>query len=162
MLPRSALRERTEAVEEILSNLAPRLSQLRDLLKRLPDLARGLCRIQYGKCTPQELAVLLRAFRRVATSFPPGQTQSQAVPIKARLLVGVMDALPRLLGPVCELCDAVRMEEAAAGREATMWVDPKKFPELEETSTVSRCASPWGWETANPGFSGYRSRRQSS
>lgn len=45
----SVLQERIDAVEEILHDNTPKLVTLRDLLRRLPDLARGLCRIQYGK-----------------------------------------------------------------------------------------------------------------
>lgn len=43
------LRERIDAVQEILADESPKLTLLRESLKRLPDLARGLCRIQYGK-----------------------------------------------------------------------------------------------------------------
>lgn len=43
------LRERTDAVEEILETSSAKLTVLRQLLRGLPDLARGLCRIQYGK-----------------------------------------------------------------------------------------------------------------
>ncbi len=48
-----ALQVRVDAVAEILSSeearVAERLLKLREMLKGLPDLARGLCRIQYGK-----------------------------------------------------------------------------------------------------------------
>ena len=115
---------------------------MRELLRRLPDLARGLCRIQYRKCTPQELVTLLKAFRRVATAFAPPHP-SQPTPgtaLKSRLLSDTVDALPRLLEPVNDLCAAVNMGEAAECREATMWADPNKYPDLEETNTVSaRC-----------------------
>ncbi|KAI0831758.1 muts domain V-domain-containing protein [Trametes gibbosa] len=123
-----ALRERTDAVEEILGNRSPRLTQLRELLRRLPDLARGLCRIQYGKCTPSELVVLLKAFRRVSTTFtPPHPAQSQqaapAAGLKAALLVGIVEALPRLRDAVKEVCDAVDFAAAEQGREDAMWAD---------------------------------------
>ena len=48
----SVLQSRIDAVEEIQSDKTPKLTLLRQLLKRLPDLARGLCRIQYGKVCP--------------------------------------------------------------------------------------------------------------
>lgn len=136
----SALRERTEAVEEILSNKSPKLAQLRELLRRLPDLARGLCRIQYGKCTPQELVVLLKAFHRVSTTFsaphpsqpPPGTN------LKSKLLKGVVEALPKLRDPVRELCDAIVFKEAEEGRKDTMWNDIDKYPGLESLTLVSQ------------------------
>ncbi|KAI0747682.1 muts domain V-domain-containing protein [Daedaleopsis nitida] len=128
-----ALRERTEAVEEILSNKSMKLMQLRDLLKRLPDLARGLCRIQYGKCTPQELVVLFKAFQRISSTFiPPHPSQAtQGTGLKSKLLTDIFDALPRLREPVKEICDAIVFEEATAGRKDTMWRDVDKYPALD-------------------------------
>ena len=135
----SALRERTEAVEEILSNRSPKLTQLRELLRRLPDLARGLCRIQYGKCTPQELVTLLRAFKKVGSAFfavHPSSQASQSAQLKTRLLADVLEALPKLHDPVNELCEAVRFEAAAEGNEHAMWTDVERFPLLERLNTV--------------------------
>ncbi len=136
---RSALRERTEAVEEILSNRSPKLTLLRELLRRLPDLARGLCRIQYGKCTPQELVTLLRAFNKVGTTFaPPHPSQpSQSATLKSKLLAGVLDALPKLKDPVKELCEAIIFKEAEAGREDAMWTDVEdRFPAVDSLMVV--------------------------
>ncbi|RDX52693.1 hypothetical protein OH76DRAFT_1454157 [Lentinus brumalis] len=134
LVDHNALRERTEAVEEILSNRSPKLTLLRELLRRLPDLARGLCRIQYGKCTPQELVTLLRAFNKVGTTFaPPHPSQpSQSATLKSKLLAGVLDALPKLKDPVKELCEALIFKEAEAGREDAMWTDVEdRFPAVD-------------------------------
>lgn len=48
----SALQERVDAVREIRDSDSEKLEMLRRTLKGLPDLARGLCRIQYGQVTP--------------------------------------------------------------------------------------------------------------
>ncbi|TBU29038.1 muts domain V-domain-containing protein [Dichomitus squalens] len=132
-----ALRERTEAVEEILANKSPKLTQLRELLRRLPDLARGLCRIQYGKCTPQELVTLLKAFKKAGTAFfaPHPSQASQGSQLKSRLLADVLEALPKLRDPVNELCEAVRFEAASEGNEHSMWTNRDRFPALEELNT---------------------------
>ena len=45
----SILQERIDAVEEILAAGSANLVRLRTLLKGLPDLVKGLCRVQYGK-----------------------------------------------------------------------------------------------------------------
>jgi DNA mismatch repair protein MSH3 len=45
----SILQERIDAVEEVLEAGSANLIKLRTLLKGLPDLVKGLCRIQYGK-----------------------------------------------------------------------------------------------------------------
>ncbi|KAI0637370.1 muts domain V-domain-containing protein [Trametes polyzona] len=147
LIDTQALRERTDAVEEILSNRSPRLTQLRELLRRLPDLARGLCRIQYGKCTPQELVVLLKAFRRVSTTFtPPHPAQSQqaatapSTGLKSQLLVGIVEALPRLRDAVKEVCDAVDFGAAEQGKEDAMWTDVDRYPELDSLNACIQVA----------------------
>ncbi len=43
------LQERIDAVEELISTPLQHLHTLRPVLRGLPDLAKGLCRIQYGK-----------------------------------------------------------------------------------------------------------------
>lgn len=43
------LQDRIDAVQEILESDSERLVTLRNILRGLPDLARGLCRIQYGQ-----------------------------------------------------------------------------------------------------------------
>ncbi|KAH9929644.1 muts domain V-domain-containing protein [Amylocystis lapponica] len=121
---------RIDAVEEIQSDTSPRLTVLRQLLRRLPDLARGLCRIQYGKCTPQELAVLLPAFDRVAAAFPPVARVADAG-FRSELLNEVVAALPRLREPVRGLVDAVELRAAKEGKKERMWRDPDKYPEVD-------------------------------
>jgi DNA mismatch repair protein MSH3 len=56
------LQERIGAVEELISTPLQHLHTLRPVLRGLPDLAKGLCRIQYGKVydLPYVLAMLLR------------------------------------------------------------------------------------------------------
>src|SRR3984957_13406753 len=43
------LKERVNAIEEIRTSSSDKLVALRGILKDLPDLSMGLCRIQYGK-----------------------------------------------------------------------------------------------------------------
>ena len=49
----SLLQDRVDAVEEIVSSSSEKLLSLGQVLKKLPDLAKGLCRIQYGKVRQQ-------------------------------------------------------------------------------------------------------------
>lgn len=149
----SALQERIDAVEEILQDNTPKLITLRNVLGRLPDLARGLCRIQYGKvlcfcyqkfpvslksliqCTPQELGVVLTAFNRVATAFSPSQPSSSTV-FKSPILNGIITALPSLREPIKDVLESISLEMAAEGKKEDMWTDPSKYPMLDELRTV--------------------------
>ena len=56
------LQERIDAVEELISTPLQHLHTLRPVLRGLPDLAKGLCRIQYGKVYDfsYALTILLR------------------------------------------------------------------------------------------------------
>src|SRR5713226_3897993 len=60
LVDRVLLQERIDAVEEIVGSPSMKLVQLREVLRGLPDLAKGLCRIQYGKvCISRFLSSLL-------------------------------------------------------------------------------------------------------
>lgn len=54
----SELQARVNAVEEIIDDDSGRVERLRSLLKGLPDLPKGLVRIQYGRvrCSPHVLS----------------------------------------------------------------------------------------------------------
>ncbi|OCH90300.1 hypothetical protein OBBRIDRAFT_826026 [Obba rivulosa] len=126
----SVLRQRSYAIDEIIHDTSPRLTLLRQLLKRLPDLARGLCRIQYGKCTPQELVILLKAFERIAATFnapdPAGRASFQSP-----ILEDVVNTLPKLKGPVNALLAEINVKKASEGCKDEMWTDLDKYPELD-------------------------------
>ncbi|KAI0260994.1 DNA mismatch repair protein MSH3 [Gloeopeniophorella convolvens] len=127
----NVLQERIDAVEEIISTSSQHLHSLRPVLKGLPDLSKGLCRIQYGKCTPKELSVLLSAFNRISMAFPRFQSPA-AVGFKSPLLNGIVYTLPLLREPIQELIDTIVLKKAAVGNKAGMWSDPERYPEIAD------------------------------
>ena len=64
------LQDRIDAVEEIVSSPSDKLVALRQALKKLPDLAKGLCRIQYGKVTFLALSSLINRFKHSCSVLP--------------------------------------------------------------------------------------------
>ncbi|TCD65621.1 Mismatch repair protein msh3 [Steccherinum ochraceum] len=124
------LKERTDAVEEILATTSPKLTTIRQQLRGLPDLARGLCRIQYGKCTPQELAVLLPAFNKIATAFDRANSPAE-VGFQSSILNDVIYSLPKLKGPIQDLLRVFSLKAASEGKKESLWTDPDKYPELD-------------------------------
>lgn len=145
------LKERTDVVEEILTTASSKLTVLRQLLRGLPDLARGLCRIQYGKvrcslryfsvsefnqsswirqCTPQELAMLLPAFNKIATTFDPVGSPSEGG-FRSPILNDVIYTMPKLREPIQSLLRVFSLKAAAEGKKDSMWTDPDKFPDLD-------------------------------
>ncbi|KAI0071810.1 hypothetical protein K474DRAFT_1668569 [Panus rudis PR-1116 ss-1] len=126
----SALSERTDAIEEILSTHSAHLTTLRTVLKNSPDLARGLCRIQYGKCTPPELVTFLTALSKIASAFPLVDNVD-AAGFKSPILNGVLYTLPKLRKPVEELLNVVNLQKAREGKKEAMWTDVDKYPDID-------------------------------
>ncbi|EGN95451.1 hypothetical protein SERLA73DRAFT_59941 [Serpula lacrymans var. lacrymans S7.3] len=131
LVHKEILEERMDAVEEIISSSSERLVALKQVLKKLPDLSKGLCRIQYGKCTPQELATLLLAFKKVATVFE-GCKDSADGGFRAKLLKELVISLPKLKQPVMDLLGSISLQKAFDGRKDTLWSDPDKYPALDD------------------------------
>ncbi|KAG7452688.1 uncharacterized protein BT62DRAFT_958683 [Guyanagaster necrorhizus] len=129
LVDKVALQQRIDAVEEILASSSEKLVGLRQVLKGLPDLAKGLCRIHYGQCTPQELAILIRAFKKIAESVGV-MGKSSDVGLASMLLNDIIFSLQDVKGPVADMLSIVNLNEAAEGKKATMWVDPERYPDV--------------------------------
>ncbi|KAG5354224.1 hypothetical protein C0989_003737 [Termitomyces sp. Mn162] len=135
LVDKRMLNERAEAVEEILESPSEQLVTLRQILRKLPDLAKGLCRIQYGQCTPQELAVLLPAFNKIGQAFDNFESPSD-VGFRSSLLNEIVFLLPKLKGPMKELMSAIRLDQAAEGRKDIMWTDLERYPEISDADVA--------------------------
>ncbi|THU92169.1 hypothetical protein K435DRAFT_672535 [Dendrothele bispora CBS 962.96] len=133
LVDKDALQERIDTVKEIIASSSERLVTVNQILRKLPDLARGLCRIQYGQCTPKELATLISAFEKIARSFEPFDEVSD-VGFQSRLLNDIIFALPTLRPAIGEIAGAIRTEEALKGNKIDLWTDPDKYPNIEETA----------------------------
>ncbi|KAF5386928.1 hypothetical protein D9615_001885 [Tricholomella constricta] len=131
LVDKRVLQDRVDAVEEILESSSELLVTLRQILRKLPDLAKGLCRIQYGQCTPQELAVLLPAFNKVAVAFVVVAAPSD-VGFKSSLLNEIIFSFPKLREPMKQLMEAVSLKRAAEGRKDAMWTDPERYPKISD------------------------------
>ncbi|KAG6919950.1 hypothetical protein DXG01_013299 [Tephrocybe rancida] len=129
LVDKRVLQERVDAVEEILESPSDKLATVRQILRKLPDLAKGLCRIQYGQCTPKELSVLLPAFNKMAVAFENFTTPS-VVGFKSDLLNDIVFSFPKLKEPLKELLSIVDLKQAAKGRKDTMWTDPDRYPDI--------------------------------
>ncbi|TFK72184.1 hypothetical protein BDN72DRAFT_836577 [Pluteus cervinus] len=131
LVDKRILQERVDAVEEILASSSEYLVSLRMVLKGLPDLAQGLCRIQYGRCTPEELAVLLPSFNKIANTFETMEKPSD-FGFQCSLLNEILFTLPNLRGPIKKLLGAISVKEAAEGRKESIWTDPDRYPGIRD------------------------------
>ena len=150
------MQDRVDAVQEILESNSERLVTLRSILRGLPDLAKGLCRIQYGQvnaiipnslarslkrniishqCTPQELSVLLPAFNKVATAFGDVTTPA-SVGLESPVLNEIIGSFPKLKGPMKDLLAAVNLKKASEGKKDSMWTDLERYPSIIDADMV--------------------------
>ncbi|EJD05960.1 uncharacterized protein FOMMEDRAFT_104344 [Fomitiporia mediterranea MF3/22] len=132
-----ALQARVDAVEAIISAEASksreRLLRLRELLKEIgkTDLAKGLSRIQYFKCTPKELARLLRAFGKAADAFLPFEN-IEDVGLANPVLNEIIFTLPKIRDSVRKIGSCLNLKKADEDKRDELWSDPDKYPEVDD------------------------------
>lgn len=130
----SELDLRSNAVSELLDDSTALVPPLKTLLKTLPDLPRGLVRIQYGRATPAELISILSALRRVGQfSETTGDQQ-----FESPLLKGIVDSFGKVVEPLKVLLEAIDEKKAKEGLKAEMWRDHSKYEAIADAQDVSR------------------------
>jgi hypothetical protein len=87
------------------------------------------------QCTPQELAILLQAFNKIATAFESCENSSD-VGFKSGLLNDILFSLPKLRDPIKGILDNISLKKASEGRKDTMWTDSEKYPTIADLDLV--------------------------
>ncbi|KIJ23127.1 hypothetical protein M422DRAFT_56955, partial [Sphaerobolus stellatus SS14] len=126
------LQERVDAVEEARSQDSRHFTILRNLLKRTPDLARGLSNIQYGKCQPKELAYFLIALEKISKAFPHFRTVED-VGCSSSLWSNIIFSLPAVGEAVKEIMGVIDVQKAMENNKTELWRDKEKYPEIDLT-----------------------------
>ncbi|WVR03855.1 hypothetical protein IAU60_000852 [Kwoniella sp. DSM 27419] len=138
LLDVAALRARTDAIEEIMEDNTYHMEKLRSLLVNMPDLVKGLTRVQYGKATPTELATILVALVRVGSEFKPDQGSI----FRSALLNNVLKTLPRISDVTKAFLQAMNLKAARDNDQANLWTDPDKYPTIQDAKDcISICES---------------------
>ncbi|OCF34115.1 DNA mismatch repair protein MSH3 [Kwoniella heveanensis BCC8398] len=138
LLDVAALRARTDAIEEIMGTNTCHMEKLRSLLVNMPDLVKGLTRVQYGKATPTELATLLVALTRIGSEFKPEQGNI----FRSVLLNNILKTLPSIKDVSKGFLDALNLKAARENDEADLWADPYKYPDIQDAKDcISICES---------------------
>lgn len=134
LLDVAALQARSDAVEEIMSTNNYHLEKLRSLLVNMPDLVRGLTRVQYAKATPTELSTILVGLVRVGSEF----TGEEGKLFFSGLLNSIVATLPTIAKPSKDFLAAIDLKAAKANNEADLWTDPDRYPEIQDAKDVSQ------------------------
>ena len=144
-LPRD-INKRLDAVQEIQDYSESRaISGLLELLSNLPDLEKGLCRIQYGsvrsfisltlpmlipdQCKPSELCDIIEAFHCIANKFPEYHRPLD-VGCDASILNSTIFVLPKLQPAMTEIMGQLNHGAARAGKKEKMWTEVSKYYDL--------------------------------
>lgn len=138
---------RLDAIAEVHRNSASlTLARMRDLLRRLPDLERGLSRIHFGRASPSELFRVLEAFQRVGRIFEdidsPDEReeetgrdgpirQAAGGSLRSSLLLDVVKSLPKVRPLVDALVSQIDVKRARDNNKENLHRDESKYPELE-------------------------------
>ncbi|QRW14701.1 DNA mismatch repair protein MutS [Ceratobasidium sp. AG-Ba] len=131
LVNKDILQQRVDAVEEILNTKELKIERMQLLLKGLPDLVKGLCRIQYRKATPPELATMLAAWNRIAVALDPMDTPNDAG-FQSDVLNDIAYSLPTLREPLALIMSHINVDKARANEKAELWVDSEKYPAIDE------------------------------
>nr|ODO02407.1 DNA mismatch repair protein MSH3 [Cryptococcus depauperatus CBS 7855] len=128
-----ALRARADAIEEIMENNSYHMEKLRSLLVNMPDLVKGLTRIQYGKVTPTELASILVSLVRLASEFNPNTGDC----FQSALLNRIPNTLPTILSTAQIFLNALNLKAARNNDEGNLWTDLDKYPDIQDVKDAS-------------------------
>ncbi|KAK4058784.1 Mismatch repair protein msh3 [Microbotryomycetes sp. JL221] len=150
LLSVNAVNERLDAVTEIIENKSSSiltLSKLRDILKGLPDLERGLVRIHLGRATPVELARVLETFQRIANVFQDvaegdqtQQVKTASSVLKSTLLKKLVNSLPKVKPQVEALVSEINTHRAREGKKVEMFRElPEAVQDCRDCADAVEC-----------------------
>ncbi|CEP14305.1 hypothetical protein [Parasitella parasitica] len=121
----SRLNERIDAVEELINTDNPKKNMAIILLTNLPDIEKGLCRIQYGRATPKELIQLLDTLVKVSKTFQKAHEPR----FDSNLLNRLFDTLPTIHHDVVEYSDAINPDYNGENK-ADLFKSEERWPEI--------------------------------
>jgi DNA mismatch repair protein MSH3 len=125
------------------------MEKLRSLLVNIPDLVKGLTRVQYGKASsdclayerlltvvqaqPTEVATILVSLQRIGEEFK----NVTDAPFGSALLNSVLKVLPSVRESSKAFLGDISTKAAKDNDEANLWADPDKYPEVQDAKDVS-------------------------
>eukprot|EP01119_Soliformovum_irregulare_P002658 TRINITY_DN1290_c0_g2_i1.p1 TRINITY_DN1290_c0_g2~~TRINITY_DN1290_c0_g2_i1.p1 ORF type:complete len:972 (-),score=331.02 TRINITY_DN1290_c0_g2_i1:43-2811(-) len=124
----SAIEQRLDAVEEISTNCPSSLQNMMDLLKELPDLERGLCRIHYKKCGIAEFHVVLTSFKKIFNEISKNKKSFKN--IKSKFLRNLAEEIPDMTEIIDGFMSRISPQAAMENKKNELFILPDDFPEV--------------------------------
>lgn len=83
------------------------------------------------------MAALIRAFQRIGDAFNTFESPKD-VGFASSLLNDIISALPCLKAPVQNILSCIDLKKAAEDKRDELWIDPDKYPVVDDTKMVMR------------------------
>lgn len=100
-------------MQEIIDADSYRTTKLGNLLGSLPDLEKGMARVNCGRIKAPELLRLLLSFKRVSSDFSPNEIQG----FKSPVLRTALESLPTIKDSVNQFLSTLNHSAAKEGKE---------------------------------------------
>ncbi|XP_013390152.1 DNA mismatch repair protein Msh3-like [Lingula anatina] len=129
LLDVSALNDRLDAVTELMTSECVALSRMREELRKLPDLEKGLCTIYHKKCSTLEFLRVTQSLSRIQSLLHEhrGLMSSQQ---SACMLREIFEQTPVLLEGIHGLSNAINEKAAKEGDKCNLITDESQFPDV--------------------------------
>jgi DNA mismatch repair protein MSH3 len=128
---RETLQQRLDAVRSFVENDdAPWMRAVQSVLQNMPDLERGLTKIQHSSCKPADFATLILSFKRIVDGLCSMSLQQ----VNSSLLVSIFENIANssLRQDVQYYMDALDVSAVQANSLAQLYTDPDTFPDLKQ------------------------------
>lgn len=129
-----SLEERRDALDELIKSKGV-LNMIPQLVKGLPDLEKGLARINYGRIKPSELATVLLSLNRLTTT-PEFETFDKDGNVESDLLKGCLSSFPKARKVATEFYKAINVSMARQNKIEDMFTDSEKYENVQEVREV--------------------------
>nr|XP_034348126.1 DNA mismatch repair protein Msh3 [Arvicanthis niloticus] len=118
---------RLDAISDVLHSESSVFEQIENLLRKLPDVERGLCSIYHKKCSTQEFFLIVKSLCQLKSEL---QALMPAVNshVQSDLLRALILEVPDLLSPVEHYLMVLNEHAAKVGDKTELFKDLSDFP----------------------------------
>ncbi|XP_076783064.1 LOW QUALITY PROTEIN: DNA mismatch repair protein Msh3 [Arvicanthis niloticus] len=124
---RRDINARLDAISDVLHSESSVFEQIENLLRKLPDVERGLCSIYHKKCSTQEFFLIVKSLCQLKSEL---QALMPAVNshVQSDLLRALILEVPDLLSPVEHYLMVLNEHAAKVGDKTELFKDLSDFP----------------------------------